>query len=109
MHTMKLARSALLAVAEIAAVANAGGASDQPISSKGHWHVDFDQSSFPFASHPHSVTLEVMRDDEQVYEATETVVERDGKITSRHMKAEDDGKSYPVEGSPDHIMMSITR
>jgi hypothetical protein len=109
---MRVAGGALLSLAGLAILANAGfsaDAADQPISSKGHWHVDFDRSSSQYGPHPKSVTLDVISDDERTYEATETVVEIGGKIRTEHIKVEYDGKPYPIEGSPDHITISMTR
>jgi hypothetical protein len=84
-------------------------AADQPISSVGHWHVDFDRSAVASEPHPKSVTLDVIRDDERAYEATETVVELDGKTRTEHIEVEYDGNPHPVEGSPSQTTMSITR
>jgi hypothetical protein len=109
---MRVARRTSLALAGLTALANTGlraGAADQPISSEGHWHVDFDRSSSPYGPHPKSVMLNVIRDDERTYEATETVVEIGGKIRTEHMKAGYDGKFYPIEGSPSHITFSMMR
>ena len=106
---MKLACCALVVVTGVATVANASGAADQPKSSQGRWHVDFDRSVVASEPGPWSVTLDVIRDDEQAYEATETVVERDGKIRTEHVKAEYDGKTYPVEGSPIQATVSMER
>ena len=71
--------------------------------------MDFDRSVVASEPGPWSVTLDVIRDDEQAYEATETVVERDGKIRTEHVKAEYDGKTYPVEGSPIQATVSMER
>jgi hypothetical protein len=106
---MKFARCALLLVASVAMATNASGAADQPVSSQGRWHVDFDRSDVPYGPRPNSVMLDVVRDDEQAYEATETVVQPDGKIRTEQIKAEYDGKPHAVEGSPDHITISMTR
>jgi hypothetical protein len=106
---MTLARSALLALAAIPIVSNASGAADQRVSATGRWHVDFARSSTPGGRHPESVTLDIVTDDERTYEATETVVENDGKIRTERIKAQYDGSPYPVEGSPDQITISMTR
>ena len=71
--------------------------------------MDFDRSDVPYGPRPNSVMLDVVRDDEQAYEATETVVQRDGKIRSEHIKAEYDGKPYSVEGSPIQTSVSLER
>jgi hypothetical protein len=109
---MRVVRSTSFALVGFAALATTelrAGAADQPVSSVGHWHVDFDRSVVASEPHPRSVTLDVIRDDEQAYEATETVVEPDGKIRTEHIEAEYNGKPHTVEGSPEQITMSITR
>jgi len=106
---MTLARSALLALAAIPIVSNASGAADQRVSATGRWHVDFARSSTPGGRHPESVTLDIVTDDERTYEATETIVENDGKMRIEHSKAEYDDNPYPVEGSPYQITISMSR
>src|SRR5271168_1047186 len=66
---------------------------NQPISMNGHWHVDFERSSNPWAAqHPKSVTLNVMVDDAKAYEATETTVGIDGQVRTETIRAAYDGK-----------------
>jgi hypothetical protein len=82
-------------------------AQNQPISAKGHWHVDFRRSLDPWASHPKSVILDVIIDDERMYEATETIVGTDGKVRTETIRAAFDGKPYAVEGSPNGVTVAM--
>jgi hypothetical protein len=108
-HVSEAVRGTIVALAVLAITMLPADAADQPISSEGRWHVDFDRSDVPYGPRPNSVMLDVVRDDEQAYEATETVVQPDGKIRTEQIKAEYDGKPHAVEGSPDHITISMTR
>ena len=107
--TAVIVRGALFASAALAIAVLPADAADQPMSLEGRWHADFDRSVVASEPHPKAVTLDVTRDDEQAYEATETVVALDGKIRTEHIKAAYDGKPYPVEGSPNHTTVSMTR
>jgi hypothetical protein len=79
------------------------------VSTKGHWHADFARSTNPWGARPESVTLDIMVDDETRYEATETIVRYDGTTHREVIKATYDGRSYPVEGSPHHVTISLRR
>jgi hypothetical protein len=78
-------------------------------SAVGHWHVDFARSINPWSSHPKSVTLDVLVDDETRYEATETITGSDGIEKRETIRARYDDKPYPVEGSPSNATVSLSR
>jgi hypothetical protein len=95
---------AALAIPTLPAVAQ-----NQPISAKGHWHVDFARSFDPWAPHPKSVVLNVIVDDGRTYESTETIVGTDGKERTETIRATYDGKPYTVEGSASGVTVAMTR
>lgn len=92
----------------ISSMTMCAAAQEQPVSSKGHWHVDFERSSDPWGPHPRSVSLYVAIDDETNYEATETIVGRDGAVRAETIRAAYDGKPYPVQGSPHKLTVAMT-
>jgi hypothetical protein len=84
-------------------------AQSEPMSLKGHWHVDFSRSIDPWVPHPKSVTLDVIADDGTTYQAVETIVKSDGTVRKHTARATYDGKPYPVTGSVAGLTVAMTR